>query len=60
VNEESSFHIGSSCADSINICAKEIVVDLNGSGDFKTIQEAINSLEVSSNTPRTIGSGKGL
>jgi uncharacterized protein YxeA len=29
---------------------KKIVVDPNGSGDFKTIQEAINSLEVSSNT----------
>ena len=39
---------------------KKIVVDPNGSGDFKTIQEAINSLEVSSNTPRTIRIRKGI
>ena len=38
---------------------KKIVVDPNGSGDFKTIQEAINSLEVSSNTPRIIRIRKG-
>ena len=38
---------------------KKIVVDINGGGDFKTIQEAINSLEVSSNTPRTIRIRKG-
>ena len=38
---------------------KKIVVDPNGSGDFKTIQEAINSLEASSNTPRTIQIRKG-
>ncbi|HMK16599.1 MAG TPA: pectinesterase family protein [Chitinophagaceae bacterium] len=39
---------------------KKIVVDINGGGDFKTIQEAINSLEVSSNTPRTIRIRKGV
>ena len=39
---------------------KKIVVDPNGSGDFKTIQEAINSLGVSSNTPRTIRIRKGI
>jgi len=38
---------------------KKIVVDPNGSGDFKTIQEAINSLEISSNTPRIIRIRKG-
>jgi len=38
---------------------KKIVVDINGGGDFKTIQDAINSLEVSSNTPRTIRIRKG-
>jgi pectinesterase len=39
---------------------KKIVVDINGGGDFKTIQEAINSLEVSSNTPGTILIRKGV
>ena len=39
---------------------KKIVVDINGGGDFKTIQDAINSLEVSSNTPRTIRIRKGI
>ena len=39
---------------------KKIVVDINGGGDFKTIQEAINSLEASSNTPRIILIRKGL
>ncbi len=39
---------------------KKIIVDVNGGGDFKTIQEAINSLEVSSNTPRTIRIRKGI
>ena len=39
---------------------KKIVVDINGSGDFKTIQEAINSLAASSNTLRTILIRKGV
>ncbi len=39
---------------------KKIVVDPNGSGDFKTIQEAINSLADLSNTPRTIWIRKGV
>lgn len=39
---------------------KKIVVDINGGGDFKTIQEAINSLAASSNTPRTIWIKKGV
>jgi len=39
---------------------KKIVVDINGGGDFKTIQEAINSLAVSSNTPRAIRIRKGV
>ena len=39
---------------------KKIVVDINGRGDFKTIQEAINSLAGSSNTPRTIFIRKGI
>jgi pectinesterase len=39
---------------------KKIVVDPNGSGDFKTIQEAINSLSDSSKTPRTIRIRKGV
>ena len=39
---------------------KKIVVDVNGGGDFKSIQEAINSLEVLSNTPRTIWIKKGV
>src|SRR5215213_3840503 len=33
---------------------KKIVVDINGKGDFRSIQEAINSLSDSSATPRTI------
>ena len=33
---------------------KRLVVDVNGNGNFRTIQEAINSLTDSSNTPRTI------
>src|ERR1043166_929034 len=33
---------------------KKIVVDINGKGDFKTIQAAINSLSDSSSTPRII------
>jgi pectinesterase len=33
---------------------KRIIVDTNGKGDFKTIQEAINSLSDSSNEIRTI------
>ena len=42
-------------------CAqKKIVVDINGGGDFKTIQEAINNLAGSSNTPRTILIRKGI
>src|SRR6185369_5332776 len=39
---------------------KKIVVDINGGGDFKTVQEAINSLEASSNTTRTIRIRKGI
>ncbi|TMI94920.1 MAG: pectinesterase [Bacteroidetes bacterium] len=39
---------------------KKIIVDPNGSGDFKTIQEAINSLSDSSKTPRTIRIRKGV
>ena len=39
---------------------KKIVVDMNGGGDFKTIQDAINSLAGSSNTPRTIRIRKGI
>jgi pectinesterase len=34
--------------------AKKIVVDINGKGDFKSIQGAINSLSDSSATPRII------
>src|SRR5829696_6782219 len=33
---------------------KKIVVDINGKGDFRSIQEAINSLPDSSAKPRTI------
>jgi pectinesterase len=33
---------------------QKIVVDASGKGDFKTIQEAINSLTSTSETPRTI------
>jgi pectinesterase len=39
---------------------KKIIVDTSGKGDFKTIQEAINSLAGSSNTPRTILIRKGI
>ena len=39
---------------------KKIIVDIDGGGDFKTIQEAINSLTGSSNTPRTILIRKGV
>src|SRR4030095_2117360 len=39
---------------------KKIIVDASGKGDFKTIQEAINSLAVSSDTPRTIFIRKGI
>ncbi len=38
----------------------KIIVDINGSGDFKFIQEAINSLSDSSSTPRTILIKKGI
>jgi len=34
--------------------AKRIVVDLNGKGDYRSVQAAINSLEDSSAIPRTI------
>ena len=37
-----------------------IVVDINGKGNFKTIQEAINSLSENSNKPRTIFIRKGI
>ena len=43
----------------LTFAQKKIVVDINGKGDFKTIQEAINSLENLSNTPRTILIRKG-
>jgi pectinesterase len=39
---------------------KKIVVDANGRGDFKTIQEAINSLPASSDVPGTIFIKKGV
>jgi pectinesterase len=39
--------------------AKKIVVDINGRGDYKSIQGAINSLSDSSVTPRTIFIKKG-
>ena len=39
---------------------KRIIVDATGSGDFKTIQGAINSLPDSSPTPRTIYIRKGV
>ncbi|MBN9297947.1 MAG: hypothetical protein J0I41_13110 [Filimonas sp.] len=39
--------------------AQRIVVDINGKGDFKTIQDAINSLSDSSAKPRTIYIKKG-
>lgn len=40
--------------------AKPIVVDINGKGDFKSIQAAINSLSDSSATPRIIQIKKGI
>lgn len=40
--------------------AKPIVVDANGKGDFKTIQEALNSLPDSSATDRVIQIRKGI
>jgi len=39
---------------------KKIVVDAGGNGDFKTIQEAINSLADSSKIPRAIWIRKGI
>jgi pectinesterase len=39
--------------------AKKIIVARNGSGDYKTIQGAVNSLSVSSVSPRTIFIKKG-
>ncbi|MGO8055831.1 pectinesterase family protein, partial [Rhizobium leguminosarum] len=33
---------------------KKIIVDAGGKGDFKTIQEAINSLTANDEKPRTI------
>jgi pectinesterase len=41
---------------SVNVYAqsKKIIVDINGKGNFKSIQEAINSLSDSSATPRLI------
>jgi pectinesterase len=39
---------------------KRIVVDANGGGDFKTIQEAINSLPATSATERIIFIKKGV
>jgi len=45
----------------LNVTAqKKIVVDVNGNGDFKSIQEAIISLADSSKTPRTILIKKGV
>jgi len=38
---------------------KKIIVDASGKGDFKTIQEAINSLSASDEKPRTIFIKKG-
>ena len=39
----------------LNVASQQrIVVDVNGSGDFKTIQEAINSLPETSAAARTI------
>jgi pectinesterase len=40
--------------------AKKIVVDINGKGDYKSIQGAINSLADSSGTPRIIFIKKGI
>jgi len=39
---------------------KKIIVDAGGKGDFKTIQEAINSLSASDPNPRTIYIKKGI
>lgn len=39
---------------------KKIIVDINGTGDFTSIQAAINSLSDSSNEPRTIFIKKGI
>ena len=39
---------------SLKTKAQRLIVDINGKGDFKTIQEAINSLSDSSATERTI------
>ena len=39
---------------------KKIIVDANGKGDFKTIQEAINSLTATDEKPRTIFIRKGI
>ena len=44
----------------LSFAQKKIVVDINGGGDFKTIQEAINSMTVSSNSPRIILIRKGI
>ncbi len=40
--------------------SKKIIVAVDGSGDFKTIQDAINSLPDSSATPRTLFIKKGI
>jgi pectinesterase len=45
---------------SLKTKAQRLVVDINGKGDFKTIQEAINSLSDSSATTRTIFIKKGI
>jgi pectinesterase len=42
------------CSWLTGFCQHRVVVDPAGAGDFKTIQEAINSLATSSITPRTI------
>lgn len=39
---------------------QRLIVDINGKGDFKTIQEAINCLSDNSSTPRTIFIKKGI
>ena len=44
----------------IAVGQRRIVVDINGGGDFKTIQEAINSLPASSETERIISIKKGV
>ena len=40
--------------------SKRIVVDINGKGDYKSIQGAINSLPDSAATPRIIFIKKGI